>query len=96
MSCVLDAYALVAALVGEAARAAVEPLIPGGAVAAPNLAEVLDVCVRVHGNAEEVVRERVRWLMAGGLEVVDLAEALALRASSLVLAWASRKRARRF
>ena len=83
MSCVLDAYAVVAALVGEPARAAVEPLISTGAIAAPNLAEVLDVCVRVHGNGEELVRERFRWLIVGGLEVVDLNETLALRAGSV-------------
>jgi PIN domain nuclease of toxin-antitoxin system len=83
MGCVVDAYALVAALVGEPARAVVEPLLATAAVSAPNLAEVLDVCVRVHDNEDGVVRERIRWLTAGGLEVVPLDGALALAAGTV-------------
>jgi PIN domain nuclease of toxin-antitoxin system len=80
---VLDAYAVIAALVGERARAEVEPLIGGGMLAAPNAAEVLDVCVRVHGNEEDAVRERLGWLIAGGLDVPSLDTRVALAAGAL-------------
>ncbi|MCK6553626.1 PIN domain-containing protein [Candidatus Binatia bacterium] len=83
MNAVLDAYAVIAALVGERARADVEPLLRDGVLCAPNLAEVLDVCVRVHGNDEFVVRERVRWLLSGGLTVVPLESGVALDAGAL-------------
>ncbi|MGH7821821.1 MAG: PIN domain-containing protein [Candidatus Binatia bacterium] len=83
MTVVLDAYAVIAALVGERARAEVEPLIPEGVLCAPNVAEVLDVCVRVHANEESVVRERIGWLVSGGLEVAPLEPDLALAASGL-------------
>jgi PIN domain nuclease of toxin-antitoxin system len=83
MSVVVDAYAIVAALVGERAREAIEPHLATAAIAAINVGEVLDVCVRVHGNAEPAVRERVEWLVAGGLEIVDLDRALAVAAGSL-------------
>jgi PIN domain nuclease of toxin-antitoxin system len=83
MTAVLDAYALVAALVGERARSEVEPLIKSAVVSAANVAEVVDVCVRVHGNEERTVRERVGWLVSGGLEIAALEEQLALRAGAL-------------
>ena len=69
---VLDAYAVIAALIGEPARAEVEPMIPRGVLIAPNAAEVADVCVRVHANDERVVRERLDWLATGGLEMGPL------------------------
>jgi len=80
---VLDAYALVATLVGEPARVLVEPLLATAILGAPNLAEVVDVCVRRHGNAIDDVRERVRWLRAGGLVVAAADEALATAAGTL-------------
>ena len=83
MNIVLDAYAVIAALVGERACAEVEPLLEDGVVCAPNLAEVLDVCVRVHANDERIVRERVGWLLSGGLEVAALESAVALDAGAL-------------
>ena len=83
MTVVLDAYAVIAALVGERARADVEPLIPDGVLIAPNAAEALDVCVRVHANDERVVRERIGWLVTGGLELVALEPNLALAAGAL-------------
>jgi PIN domain nuclease of toxin-antitoxin system len=83
MKVVLDAYAVIAALVGERARTEVEPLLKDGVVCAPNVAEVLDVCVRVHGNEEQIVRERVSWLLSGGLEIVALEPAVALDAGAL-------------
>ncbi len=83
MNVVLDAYAVIAALVGERACAEVAPLLEDGVVCAPNLAEVLDVCVRVHANDERIVRERVGWLLSGGLEVAALESAVALDAGAL-------------
>ena len=83
MKVVLDAYAVIAALVGERARIEVEPLLGEGVVCAPNLAEVLDVCVRVHANEERAVRERLGWLLSGGLEIAALETAVALQAGSL-------------
>jgi PIN domain nuclease of toxin-antitoxin system len=83
MKVVLDAYAVIAALVGERARAEVEPLLRKGVICAPNLAEVLDVCVRVHVNDERIVRERVGWLLSGGLESAALESAVALNAGAL-------------
>jgi predicted nucleic acid-binding protein len=83
MKVVLDAYAVIAALVGEQARTEVEPLLSNGVVCAPNLAEVVDVCVRVHGNEERDVCERVGWLVSGGLEIAALESAVALDAGAL-------------
>lgn len=83
MSVVLDAYAVVAALVGEAALGEVEPHLRTGAMCATNVGEVLDVCVRVHRNPEPVVRERIDWLVAGGLEIVPLDLTLAIAAGAL-------------
>ena len=83
MKVVLDAYAVIAALVGEKARADVEPLLEDGVLCAPNLTEVFDVCVRVHGNDQATVRERIGWLITGGLEVAVLDSGLALAAGAL-------------
>jgi PIN domain nuclease of toxin-antitoxin system len=92
VSVVLDAYAVIAALVGEPARKDVEPYLATGCVSAVNLGEVVDVCVRVHGNAEATVRERIDWLVAGGLEVVVLDTALAMEARRLASATLSQAR----
>jgi PIN domain nuclease of toxin-antitoxin system len=83
MNVVLDAYAVIAALVDERAKTDTEPLMPKGTVSAANLAEIVDVCVRVHANDERIVRERIGWLMAGGLEVAPLDADLALAAGAL-------------
>jgi PIN domain nuclease of toxin-antitoxin system len=83
MSVVLDAYAVIAALVGERAGTEVQPLLATAVLSAPNLTEVIDVCVRVHGNTEADVRERIGWLLTGGLEVAPLDAGLALLAGSL-------------
>lgn len=83
MTVVLDAYAVIAALVGERARGDVEPLVRQGILGAPNAAEVLDVCVRAHANDERVVRERLEWLAAGGLEFEPLELDVALAAGVL-------------
>jgi len=83
VSVVLDAYAVVAALIDEPARRDVEPHLATAAICAPNIAEVLDVCARVHRNDESSVRERLDWLVAGGLEVVPVDLLLAIAAGSL-------------
>ena len=74
MKAVLDAYAVIAALVAEGARAEVQPLLKTGAICAPHVAEVVDVCVRIHGDEERTVRERgrladQRWTRSGGAGV---------------------------
>ena len=69
---VLDASALVAFFADEPARRQVEDLLharPDSAIAAANLAEVVDVLVRRHGHDAEVVREKIDLLMVAGLEV---------------------------
>jgi hypothetical protein len=71
MKAVLDAYAVIAALVAEGARAEVQPLLKTGVICAPNVAEVVDVCVRIHGDEERTVRERgrladQRWTRSDG------------------------------
>lgn len=70
---VLDAYAVIAALMDEPAQPAMEPLLREGApkLSAVNLAEVLDHVVRVRGQSFDDVTERLYWLGAGGLEIVD-------------------------
>jgi PIN domain nuclease of toxin-antitoxin system len=83
MKVVLDAYAVIAALVGERAQREVAPLMREGILCAPNASEVVDVCIRVHGNDERSVVERVEWLTGGGLEIVALDSALALYAGCL-------------
>ena len=69
---VLDASAIVAFLRDEPARATVEELLrrqPSPAISAVNLAEVIDVLVRVGGQAEEAVNNAIDLLIVGGLEV---------------------------
>lgn len=83
---VLDAYALVAALAGEAARDDVEDLMAEGAtpITAVNLAEVVDVMVRRKGRTAAEVSDRLdllgRW---EALQVVPVDRALAARAGTL-------------
>jgi len=83
VSVVLDAYAVIAALVGEPARRDVEPHLGTASICAANLSEVADVCVRVHDNEDAVVRERIDWLIAGGLKVIPLDLTLAIAAGAL-------------
>lgn len=72
---VLDAYAIVALLLEEAAADDVEALLeaPDAApkMSAVNLAETLDKLVRVRGLDFDAVAERLYWLGAGGLDIVD-------------------------
>lgn len=77
---VLDAYAIVAAMVGEPAAAEVEALLRDREdpplISAINLAEVIDVSTRILGYPGEQVLERTDWLLAGGLTVVAVDEEL--------------------
>lgn len=72
---VLDAYALIAALADEPARAEVEQamLAAPAAVSTTNVVEVVDVLVRLHRRTAVEVDERLdlleRW---GALEVIEL------------------------
>ena len=73
---VLDAFAVIAALLDEPAKAEVEDLLrarePVPRLNAVNLAEVVDRLVRVRGLPFEDVLDRLMWLAAGGLEIVDI------------------------
>jgi predicted nucleic acid-binding protein len=52
-------------------------------VGALNLAEALDVLVRLQGWLVDEVEEKLRWLILGGLEVVSVDAAIALSAGRL-------------
>ena len=52
-------------------------------ITAVNLAEVIDVLVRGHGNPLEDVRERLDWLMASGLEVRAVDRSIGILAGEL-------------
>jgi predicted nucleic acid-binding protein len=42
---------------------------PPPSISAVNLAEAIDVLIRIDGREQEAVRDRVDWLIAGGLEI---------------------------
>lgn len=77
---VLDAYAIVTALAGEASAAEVEALLRDRhdppVISAINLTEVIDVSTRILGHPADDVLERIDWLLAGGLGVVAVDEEL--------------------
>jgi predicted nucleic acid-binding protein len=81
----LDAYALVAFLVGGPAAPQVRALLREGdaAVATANLAEALDVSQRVHGLPIARAVEVVEPLLEGALTTVPLEIAIARRAAEL-------------
>jgi predicted nucleic acid-binding protein len=70
----------VALLIGEPAAAPVAAMLrdPGdrSLVNAVNLAEVVDVLVRLRGRRFEEVTEKLDWLVAGGLETVATDESV--------------------
>lgn len=70
---VLDAYAVIAFLRGEPAMVEVEALLRDATprLSAVNLAEVFDQLVRLGGRSFDDVIERLHWMAADGLEVVD-------------------------
>jgi len=81
----LDAYALIAFLVGGPATAEVRRLLreEDVAVATANLAETLDVSQRVHGLPIERAAELLEPLFEGPLTTVALDRVLARRAAEL-------------
>jgi predicted nucleic acid-binding protein len=72
----LDAYALVALVADEPAAEEVQELLrEGGArVVAANLAEAIDICRRVHGIAEEDVREAIDPLLLSNVLAVAVSD----------------------
>jgi predicted nucleic acid-binding protein len=81
----LDAYALVAFLVGGPAATQVRAILREGdaAVATANLAEALDVSERIHGLAITRALELLDPLFDGLMEVRPLDVAVARRAAEL-------------
>jgi predicted nucleic acid-binding protein len=81
----LDAYALIAFLVGGPAAAQVRAIMREGdaAVATANLAETLDVTARRHGLAVSDAMETIDPLLEGPLTAVALDAALAQRAAEI-------------
>lgn len=81
----LDAYALVAFMVGGPAAAEVRAILREGdaAVASANLAETLDVSRRLYGLAVARAMEILEPLLEGPLTAIPLDVALARRAAEL-------------
>lgn len=81
----LDAYALIAFLVGGPATPKVRAILREGdaAVATANLAEALDVSQRVYGVPIPRAVEILEPLLEGPLTVVPLDSAVALRAAKI-------------
>ena len=77
---VLDAQAVVALLLGEPAADEVAALLRDAghpvSISAVNVAEVVDVLVRVMGRTHEEVAEKLDWLSAGGLMVIPVDEGI--------------------
>lgn len=85
MTCVLDAFALVALALEEPAADEVETLIRRGdtAVTAINLAEALDQLVRVHQRDIESVRVHFGPLIGEVVALIDFGEPLCWSAVEL-------------
>jgi hypothetical protein len=81
----LDAYALIAFLVGGPAAPPVRAILREGdaAVATANLAETFDVSERVHGLAIARAAEVIEPLLQGSLAPIPLDIAVALRAAEM-------------
>jgi len=84
---VLDAQAVVALLLGEPASPEVAELLRDperpASISAINVAEVIDVLVRVTGRRHDEVIEKLDWLVAGGLTVVSVDDAIGRTAGRL-------------
>jgi predicted nucleic acid-binding protein len=89
----LDATALVGAFVGEPSADEVEAILRGGeaGITSPNLAEVIDVLVRVFGNDLEAVEARLVPLLATTLPVIGIGEAEARRAAEIRISYFDRR-----
>ena len=81
----LDAYALIAFLIGGPARAHVRAILREGdaAVATANLVEVLDVSQRVHGVPISRATEILEPLLEGPLTAIPLDATVARRAAEV-------------
>jgi predicted nucleic acid-binding protein len=81
----LDAYALIAFLVGGPATAHVRAILREGdaAVATANLVEVLDVSQRVHGLPIPRALQIIDPLLEGALQTVSLDAEIARRAAAI-------------
>jgi predicted nucleic acid-binding protein len=81
---VLDASALIALLNGEPGASAVEAVLRdpdrASAVSAVNVAETVDVLIRIYGIAASDVAEAFDLLELGGLAVVEVSPRTAWRA----------------
>lgn len=90
----LDAYALIAYVIGGPAQEQVKAILREGktAVATANLVEIFDVAERVHGLPIVRASEAIEGLFAGSLSVVHLDEHLARRAAELRVAYYHRSR----
>lgn len=91
----LDATALVGVFLGEPCADEVEALLRGGetGITSANLAEVIDVLVRVFGNDLDAVESRLVPLIATTLPVVGLGEAEARRAAEIRISYYDRRNA---
>jgi predicted nucleic acid-binding protein len=90
----LDAYALIAYVVGGPAQEKVKAILREGstAVATANLVEIFDVAERVHGLPVPRASEAIEDLFAASLSVVHLDEHLARRAGELRVEYYHRSR----
>lgn len=81
----VDATGLVALLAGEPAAAAVEAILRSGegAVVSVNLAETIDIMVRVRGVEHATLEDRLVPLLATSLPVVAVSEPEARRGAEL-------------
>lgn len=84
---VLDAFAVIAALMDEPSRDEVEHLRYGNGqgvrISLANLAEVIDQLVRVKRQPFIAVDRAVNWLKQDGLDLVPVDEAIGRRAGQL-------------
>ncbi len=85
----LDATVLVGTFLGEPCTDEVEALLRGGetGVTSANLAEVIDVLVRVFGNDLDAVEARLVPLIATTLHVIGLGETEARRAAEIRISY---------
>jgi predicted nucleic acid-binding protein len=81
----LDAYALIAYVIGGPAQEKVRAILREGktAIATANLVEVFDVAERVHGLPIPRAADVIEGLFAAALSVVQLDEHMARRAGEL-------------
>jgi predicted nucleic acid-binding protein len=89
----LDAYALIALLLGEPAAEEVKGVLRSGACGVPvlNLAESVDVCGRVHLLPPREVRSALEPLLDAHVDVVHPREEDAWRAAELRIRYYDRE-----